>query len=487
MANTTTNLRPYPNNNPWAAGLTNGTYWDLSQTKTITWSLAAFGNDGWNESIAQPLIDNVLSKYSEVANIQFQYVGYFDRPNASPANMTFMRTTLANTLGYGSALAWAYSPNESLSDQIADINTGLPGTYKNAAGDVWLNANQPEVDLDTHSNPGSTLYFLFLHEIGHALGLKHPHDNGFTGRPTFSQLGIGLSDNQLYTVMSYDESTSVASWYSNYSLPSDVGYPSSLMPMDVIAIQTLYGANTSTRASNTHYALRHDGSIETFWDAGGIDTLDAQGSNFGWFVSLDFMSYGNHQIALSTPIDWRGETETGNFYFNAENIIGSQYSDILIGDNQNNVIEGAEGSDIVVGGIGQDRLNGSGGDDIIGGGDGADVVSGGSGTDIILITGDDTIAGGSQLDFFCIIGPGNILIQDFQPNTDILVFDSYLTPYRDLNTYYSQITRQEFTSTGLVTQLNGGVSITLVGLHPGDNFGVMFYNNSIAAVEGLIG
>jgi hypothetical protein len=49
--------------------------------------------------------------------------------------------------------------------------------------------------------------YLMLHEIGHALGLKHAKDDGFVPgeadlRDSFAQLGIADKDNVQYMVMS---------------------------------------------------------------------------------------------------------------------------------------------------------------------------------------------------------------------------------------------------------------------------------------------
>ena len=375
MATPATKLLP-SSADAWVAGLTNGSYWVLDSNRIIKWGFSDFRNEGWTPSVAGPVVAGVLSKFSEVANISFQYVGNFTKPSESVADITFLRTSYAPYLGFGNATAIGIFPHAAISNEIANYMTGAQGAYTNAAGDVWLNLLSPDINSSYSYAPGSKFNFVLLHEIGHALGLKHPHDSGGTGRPTFSQLGLSGFDDQLLTIMSYDETTTIAQWFSSYGLPSSIGYPSTLMPMDVIALQHLYGPNNSTRSGNDTYQLTNDLQIETFWDAGGFDILDASSSGYGWLISLNALQHGNHNIALGIPLDWSGNSETGKFYFNAEGIKGSSQSDILIGNDLNNIINGNSGDDIIYGADGDDFLIGGHGNDIISGGLGSDIVYG---------------------------------------------------------------------------------------------------------------
>jgi serralysin len=428
MASTTTTLLPQSSDS-WAAGLTNGTYWSLDSTRTVTWGLANAGTDSWGTD-AYSVIADILSNYAEVANIKFSYAGYASDFNKSSANIVFANTQNAWVFGAGGALAWAYFPNESMTDSQNASWFGSASFYPNAAGDVWLNRSQAEIAYSTY-NDGSTLYFALLHEIGHALGLKHPHDDGGTGRPTFPTLGLSNLNEQLFTMMSYDESTSVAEWYASYGLPSSVGYPSSLMPMDVIAIQSIYGANTTTRATNTTYSLTNNNKIETYWDAGGIDTLDASLSSCGWFIALGLYPHGSNRIGVAIPGDW-GLTETGQFYFNAENLIGSEYEDLIAGDSVSNDIRGKGGDDLLSGLAGNDTIFGNYGNDTSYGGDGNDTINGGWGDDTVYGEagndtldwdpvergGTDQLAGGIGDDIYCVDSLYDKVIENYGEGTD---------------------------------------------------------------------
>ncbi len=99
--------------------------------------------------------------------------------------------------------------------------------------------NKPKLIYDESGLAvGGEGFLTFIHEIGHALGLAHPHDTD--GKPTrFPGIErddpVDLGDNNLnqdvYTVMSYN--------FFEQPLNSSWGYVSGPSAFDIAAIQYL--------------------------------------------------------------------------------------------------------------------------------------------------------------------------------------------------------------------------------------------------------
>ena len=339
--------------------LTNGTYWVLGPDRTITWAVADQpGNDWhWNSNGAGTMrtaMTRVLAEFAEVANVTFQYTNWYADLRGAPADIVLAATKNPTWFGMSnSTYARAYFPNEGMSDPDAARFFGT--TYPNAAGDVVLNFINPEM-LNSSYQPGSNGFFALLHEVGHALGLKHPHDDGGTpGHATFQQLGIDSADTQRLTMMSYDPATPLAAWLQRFGIPASAGYPQTLMPLDVVALQSIYGPNTTTRAGDTLYQLYNDDAIETSWDAGGTDTVSAAGSQFGWRI-LGLDAPGGMTLTLAVPAD--STALTGKYFFNIERFEGSQSADQIFGTGAANTLTGLSGNDLLRGGGGNDYIDG---------------------------------------------------------------------------------------------------------------------------------
>lgn len=122
----------------------------------------------------------------------------------------------------------------------------------------------------------------------------------------------------------------------------------------------------------------------------GVDTADY--SEAGQAVDV--------HIGAGVATDGTGDIDTLRGF---ENVIGSDFDDVLTGTNQNNVLVGGAGDDILNGGVGNDALEGGAGEDqLIGGGGIADLASyandlQGVAVDLVAQQGTD---GGGDVDTF---------------------------------------------------------------------------------------
>jgi Ca2+-binding RTX toxin-like protein len=216
----------------------------------------------------------------------------------------------------------------------------VPGDYWSVMGDIWMNNSFFNADI----GKGTWEYYAVLHEIGHALGLSHPHEGG-------AQTLISALDFANYTVMSYEDPSWAyfGSGSSRYFTISE-----SLMVYDIQALQHMYGANNNYNAGNTKYEFdpAKPNSL-TIWDAGGEDLLDFSNFNYRCDIDLNDGAYSTIRYAGWDPDDNFG------IAFNTfiENVSGSQANDTIIGNELDNEISGNNGNDILYGGGGNDVFN----------------------------------------------------------------------------------------------------------------------------------
>ncbi len=168
-------------------------------------------NFGSLNTAQQATVCSALAMYASVANLRFTELTETATQHAD------LRFAMSDTPSTG----WAYLP-----------------TTASEGGDVWFNGS---IGLYASPLKGDYASFAFMHEIGHALGLEHPHENGMPIK----------RDSMEYTVMSY-RSYAGASTTSGY-MNETWGYAQSLMLYDIAALQHMYGANYATNSGNTTY------------------------------------------------------------------------------------------------------------------------------------------------------------------------------------------------------------------------------------------
>ena len=221
-----------------------------------------------------------MGSFSNVANISFA------ETSASAATLTFSQKELgAGTLGLTSTLF----------------------------SDTTIAASEVVLDDDYSSLVGGTDAFLtLLHELGHAVGLKHTaQESPFDVGPFLPS----AEDNNNFTVMSYNQGS-----VANFSNP-----PVTPMIYDIAALQFLYGANTSFNATGTGYSF--DGSLtaQTIWDAGGTDVISAEGYVGGGSVRIDLREGGDKYTQIGSSYVWNA------FGANIESGVANNANDTLYG------------------------------------------------------------------------------------------------------------------------------------------------------------
>ena len=356
---------PTNGSDPWVDSLVGGGAWKDSDGGTVTIQWTAFQGtmDGQNSygwtSLALTGLREAMSLWESVANIDFVEVS-----GAANADVRFWWGTEAQAGGAG-VLGW--------SDLL-----GFEDYYENPASetrDILFNAQDSA--LAGVLNKGSLGLVTMVHEIGHLLGLAHPHDGG-AGEDASLFPGVGWDPydtgdgglNQgVYTTMSYNFGYSAA---SAGHTDESFGFQYGPMALDIAAIQAIYGANSNYATGNNVYKLPTasvTGSyFSSIWDTGGTDTISNEGGSYRSVIDLREATAGiNGGGYISFTTDQYGRIVTGGYTIARgvviENAIGGNGDDTITGNAVVNRLEGGAGNDILDGGAGADTMIGGTGSD----------------------------------------------------------------------------------------------------------------------------
>ena len=275
---------------------------------------------------------------------------------AEVGNITFNRVNPGGTTNSATILVGAYTSTSDGAGAYANFPGGTGAA--NSAGDLWINNDA----VSTSTIPvGSYDYYVFLHELGHAMGLAHPGDyNAAPGVSiTYNNSAQFIQDSQQYSVMSYFSASATEA-------ASPDSYCDTLMLYDIYAIQEIYGVNHTTRAGNDTYGFNatlggaYDFTVNNdpllcIWDGAGIDTLDLSGFGGAQMIDLNdgaFSDVGGYKGNLSIAVG-----------ADIENAVGGRGRDVIYGNELANWLRGGRGIDILAGEGGNDRMTGNAGAD----------------------------------------------------------------------------------------------------------------------------
>jgi len=221
-------------------------------------------------------------------------------------------------------------------------------TPDDRSGDVWIDVTpEPPINSNLRDlSPGSVGYSTLLHEIGHALGLKHPGDynagSAATGVPG-NYLGTA-EDNETYTVMSYTAAPTGGQqrdWYGLY---------------DLLALKFLYGS-LNYNAGDTVYSF-NDASgrlLKIIDDGSGFDTIDISGVSSAGNRVVDMRPGAFSSIGVNGAVK-AVKNLSIDFSTVVEKFIGTPYADNVTGNQANNQFVLGLGANTADGGAGIDTV-----------------------------------------------------------------------------------------------------------------------------------
>ena len=310
----------------------------------------------------------------------------------SAANVTFTEVDSGGNIQFGTnnqhgkSGGYAYTPNSSGADVAA----------------VYM-ANDAYPQSSADWSDGSSGWAALVHEIGHALGLKHPGPYNAAGGKTPGPYLPKGEDNTRYSLMSYNtpsdatvaESTDLGG--GKYSLAMKGVQASTYQMDDLQALQYMYGRSTKAAETDAQtYAFSDDDAnkgqfLKTVSNSNANSEIDASGISKANVIDMragHFSSIGVHDAYANLAAPFNTATKW-------KNAVHSKATPTYTGANNLGI---AAGSHI------DKAKGGSGADTIVGNDDATNTIQSGAGNDTIYLgKASATVNGGDGTDTVCLM------------------------------------------------------------------------------------
>jgi hypothetical protein len=243
--------------------------------------------------------------------------------------------------------------NEAKATNVISVGTSNKTT---TAGFSYFPNNSFEIGMDVfiahgYAKPSFSSEFItnydfevLVHEIGHALGLKHPFEANGANTVTLST----YEDNTRNTAMSYDDNPAT--------------FNGTLRPLDWMALAKFYGVKSTYNGGDDTYEFSN--LAGTFiLDGAGVDTISTQVTSQDATIDL---RPGAHSYLGSKSIYITAANQlTISHGSDIENVITGHGDDTVIGTDVDNLISTGTGSDTIFAGHGADTIKSGTGSDRI--------------------------------------------------------------------------------------------------------------------------
>jgi len=404
--------------------MTTSSYYRSSATSPISYGLTdgQYGEQWEDPEAVAAVLQDVMAEFNKYADINLQYAGKYDSPNAATSAGVSVILSLDKFVfeARGSDSTWHQFYPHATDDEGAGIDQ--------IGGDLYLNFNSSKWNASSQAVFESRItdtdfgFAALMHGMLGTVGIKSTY-SGFDGHPSI--------ENTKWADDADDYKISA----SNISYDSFVGdFGETLGILDILALMHLYGPNPNTNIGDTEYDLSDINEYFVVYDAGGEDTVSFEETDRDVDIGMPALKIAENFINVE-------DLKIGGVIISGGT--AQQVSGYGIGDLEN--IKTGSGDDLIYTNTLDNTIHAGAGNDTIILSAGSDVIYGGSGADTFVT---EAIAfGGYQ------VGT-NTIIKDFEIGIDTLDIPS--SPDEDV---YSR------NEDGFATYTNSaGVNVVLEGI-----------------------